>query len=70
MVQFIEVLLGLYADPAQAARTGGERSEGQGLVEYALILAFIAIVLFIGVVLFGARLSLIYSRLANSIPSS
>ena len=70
MVHFLEALLGLYAGPAQAARMGGEQSNGQGLVEYALILAFIAIVLFIGVVFFGARLSTIYSRLASSIPQT
>lgn len=61
MLQFVEALHGLYVN---------EDTEGQGLVEYALILAFISIALFLGVTFFGARLSIIYSRLANSIPSS
>jgi Flp pilus assembly pilin Flp len=70
MVHFFEALLYLYASPAPAAHTSGEPSRGQGLVEYALILAFITIVLFLGVVFFGARINGVYSKLASSIPSS
>jgi Flp pilus assembly pilin Flp len=70
MVQFIDALLGLFAGPALAVRAGAKPSRGQGLVEYALILAFISIVLFLGVVLFGARLTAIYSRLGSSVPGS
>jgi pilus assembly protein Flp/PilA len=70
MVPFIEVLLGLYAGPGRA--TGAERDQaaGQGLVEYALILAFIAIMVIVALIFFGDRLTNIYSRIANSIPTT
>ena len=50
-----------------AGRTAGE--EGQGLVEYALILLFVAIALFGSVTLFGTSLSTRYDAIAAAIPS-
>ena len=60
MLQFAEALRGLYV---------ADEAEGQGLVEYALIIAFIAIVVIVALVFFGSRLTTLYSRLASSIPS-
>jgi Flp pilus assembly pilin Flp len=70
MLQFVDALLGLYASPEQEARADQATAAGQGLVEYALILLFIAIFVIIALVFFGDRLTTIYSRLANSIPQS
>ena len=60
MLLFIEALFGLYA---------GER-EGQGLVEYALLLGFIAVAMFVALAFFKDRLLIVYSRIGNSIPTS
>ncbi len=70
MVQFIEVLLGLYVGPEQDAREDSNQAAGQGLVEYALILAFIAIMVIVALIFFGDKLTNIYSKIANSIPTS
>ncbi|HET8631797.1 MAG TPA: hypothetical protein VFL91_30605 [Thermomicrobiales bacterium] len=64
MLQFAGALHTLYA-----ADAGPER-EGQGLVEYALILAFIALLVIVGLVFFGGQLQVIYSRIANSMPTN
>lgn len=69
MMQFTEALLGLYADQGQDTGAGPEQQPGQGLVEYALILAFIAIVVIVTLIYFGGRLTTLYSKLANSIPN-
>ena len=68
MMQFIDALLGLYADSGQGI---GETNahHGQGLVEYALVLAFIALVVIVALIYFGSRLTTLYSKLANSIPT-
>ena len=60
MLQFAEALYGLYA---------GER-EGQGLVEYAMLLGFIAVTMLVVVSFFKDRLVIVYSRIGNSIPTS
>lgn len=70
MVQFIEALLRLYAGDEREAGSEGGQAAGQGLVEYALVLLFIAIFVIIAVAFFGERLTFIYSRIANSIPQS
>ena len=44
-----------------------EVSEGQGLVEYALILLLVALVVFILLVVLGDTLALTFSRVANSV---
>lgn len=68
MTQFIDALLGLYTDSGQ--ETGDATTpHGQGLVEYALILAFIAILVIVALVFFGERLTALYSKIGNSIPT-
>ena len=44
------------------------REEGQGLVEYALIILFIAIVVVAALLLFGPALGNMYSIVVNSWP--
>ena len=60
MLQFAEALYGLYAGEA----------EGQGLVEYALILAFVALVMFVALAFLKDQILGGYSRIGNSIPTS
>jgi Flp pilus assembly pilin Flp len=66
MIQFVEAWIGLYArqdqdeDAAQA---------GQGLIEYALLIWFIAIVVFVAMVFLRERIIGAYSRIGNSIPN-
>lgn len=68
MTQFLAAWLGLYARPNQrpSERAG---AAGQGLVEYALILSFIAILVIVALVFFGGRLTVLYSKLGSSIPT-
>lgn len=65
MIQFLDAWVGLY----QGERSSEHWREGQGLVEYALILSFIAIAVIIALVAFGSRLTQLYSKLGNSIPT-
>ena len=58
MLQFTEALFGLFA---------GEESEGQGLVEYALIIAFIAVVVIVAMVFLQGQISGLFSRVGNSL---
>ena len=44
-----------------------EREEGQGLAEYALILALIAIVAIIALIFLGSQVSKILSTVGNSV---
>ncbi len=60
MLTFVQVLYGLYA---------GDH-EGQGLVEYALILGFVALVMFVALAFLKDQLLGGYSRIGNSIPTS
>jgi pilus assembly protein Flp/PilA len=45
----------------------GAREDGQGLAEYALILALIAIVAIIALIFLGTQVSSILSRVSGSI---
>jgi Flp pilus assembly pilin Flp len=63
MLQFAEALYGLYAGQ-------GTEQEGQGLVEYALLLGFIALVMFAALAFLKDRIIVGYSRIGNSIPTS
>ena len=45
----------------------GRRDEGQGLAEYALILALIAIVAIIALIFLGGNVSTILSTVGNSV---
>ncbi len=61
MVQFVESLRGLYV---------AEEAEGQGLVEYALIIAFIAVVVIVAMVFLRGQITSLFSRVGNSLSGS
>jgi Flp pilus assembly pilin Flp len=65
MLQFIDAWVGLYA------RQDGDEDApaGQGLVEYALLIWFIAIVVFVAVLFLRDRVDAVYSRIATSVPN-
>jgi len=48
------------------ARRKLDREEGQGLVEYALILLLVAVVVVIGLTLFGGALNGAYTTIAGA----
>jgi pilus assembly protein Flp/PilA len=58
MLQFAEALFGLFAS---------EENEGQGLVEYALIIAFIAVVVIVAMVFLQNRITTLFSKVGNSL---
>ena len=58
MLQFAEALYGLYA---------GEAHEGQGLVEYALIIAFIAVLVIVALVFLKSQITGLFSKVGNSL---
>ena len=58
MLQFAEALYGLYTT---------EETEGQGLVEYALIIAFIAVVVIVAMVFLQGKISTLFSKVGNSL---
>ncbi|MGN6756579.1 MAG: Flp family type IVb pilin [Thermomicrobiales bacterium] len=59
MLQFAEALYGLFVPEDEFA--------GQGLVEYALIIAFIAIVVIIAMIFLQGRISNLFSRVGTSL---
>ncbi len=59
MLQFAEALVGLYAVE--------DKSEGQGLVEYALIIAFIAVVVIVAMVFLRTQIGSLFSKVGNSL---
>lgn len=69
MTQFLTALLGLSVRPDRRLTQRAGAMAGQGLVEYALILAFIAILVIVALVFFGGQLTTLYSKLGNSIPT-
>ena len=58
MLQFAEALRGLYIT---------DEAEGQGLVEYALIIAFIAIVVIVAMVFLQGKITALFSKVGNSL---
>ncbi len=60
MLQFAEALYGLYVGEQ-------EGSQGQGLVEYALIIAFIAILVIVALIFLRGQISTLFSRVGNSL---
>ncbi len=58
MIQFAAALIGLY---------GTEEAEGQGLVEYALIIAFIAVVVIVAMVFLRSQIEGLFSKVGNSL---
>jgi Flp pilus assembly pilin Flp len=65
MVQFIDAWLGLYAEQDP----NSDQQAGQGLVEYALLIWFIAIVVFVAVIFLRDKINAVYSRIGNSVPN-
>ena len=61
MLQFVEALRGLFVN---------EEEEGQGLVEYALIIAFIAVVVIVAMVFLREQITTLFSRVGNSLTGS
>ena len=59
MLQFAEALYGLYITE--------DEFEGQGLVEYALIIAFIAVVVIVAMVFLQNKISGLFSKVGNSL---
>ncbi len=53
--------------PSVLARLFGSDEEGQGLAEYALILALIAIVAIVALIFLGGQVSTILSTVGNSV---
>ncbi len=62
LLGFATALYGLYADEGTPA--------GQGLVEYALILSFVALVVLVSVFYLKDQILTGYSRIGNSLPTS
>ncbi|HET8631796.1 MAG TPA: Flp family type IVb pilin [Thermomicrobiales bacterium] len=58
MLQFAEALYGLYA---------GEEREGQGLVEYALIIALIAVLVIVAMLFLKGQITTLFSKVGNSL---
>ncbi len=58
MVEFVRALAGLYLP---------EEREGQGLVEYALIIVLVSIVVIILLSLLGGTIGNVFSRISNSL---
>ena len=59
MLQFAEALRGLYVTE--------DSFEGQGLVEYALIIAFIAVVVIVAMVFLQDKITSLFSKVGNSL---
>ena len=59
MAEFAVALYSLYRNE--------DRFEGQGLVEYALIIAFIAIVVIVAMVFLRGKLTTLFSKVGNSL---
>ena len=57
-MQFVEALRGLYI---------ADEAEGQGLVEYALIIAFIAVVVIVAMVFLQGKITTLFSKVGNSL---
>ena len=62
MLQFAEALYGLFVPE--------DEFEGQGLVEYALIIAFIAVVVIVAMVFLRTQITSLFSRVGNSLSGS
>ncbi len=58
MVEFVRALAGLYLP---------EEREGQGLVEYALIIVLVAIIVIVMLSLLGGTINNVFSRISNSL---
>jgi pilus assembly protein Flp/PilA len=50
-------------------RLASDDSEGQGMVEYGLIIAFVALVVIAALVIFGPQMATMYNRISASVPT-
>jgi len=57
----------LYLAIGDLLRRAGRRDEGQGLAEYALILALVAIVVIVALQFLGTQIQTIMSTVGNSV---
>ena len=60
MLQFAVALYGLYAEQ-------GTEQEGQGLVEYAIIVALTAVIVIVALIFLRDRIATLFSRVGNSL---
>ena len=60
MTQFLVALYGLYAGQ-------GTEQEGQGLVEYAIIVALTAVIVIVALIFLKNQISTLFSRVGNSL---
>ncbi len=60
MLQFVVALYGLYAEQ-------GTDQEGQGLVEYAIIVALTAVIVIVALLFLRDRIATLFSRVGNSL---
>ncbi len=60
MLQFAVALYGLYAEQ-------GTDQEGQGLVEYAVIVALTAVIVIVALIFLRDRIATLFSRVGNSL---
>lgn len=65
MLTFVHALCGLYLP-----EPGGDRRAGQGLVEYVLLIGFVAVVMFAALGFLKEQILAGYSGIVNSIPQS
>ena len=49
------------------ARRSGRREEGQGMVEYGLIIALVAVVAIAGLIILGPKIGSLFSSLGTSV---
>ncbi|WP_051914418.1 Flp family type IVb pilin [Thermorudis peleae] len=61
MLDYLKALYGLYVPE--------DVFEGQGLVEYALILALVAIVAIAALITLGTKVQGVFNKINNSLPS-
>jgi len=59
VIGFAAALFGLYVEE--------DTFEGQGLVEYALIIAFIAVVVIVAMVFLRGKITTLFSKVGNSL---
>jgi pilus assembly protein Flp/PilA len=63
----MQYLLPLFTVDLRSVLARMRREEGQGLAEYALILAFIAVVAVVALVFLGPKISNLLSSIANDL---
>ena len=63
VAQFAGVVYGLYAGP-------GAEHDGQGLVEYAIIVALTAVIVIVALIFLRGQIATLFSRVGNSLTSA